>query len=208
MEFELDIQHRRQSSPENRLGFYEIYQYQGYRAWLHYHVSEKLQISLSPLMYVHGVPLSEDGWGFLREPEEEYRFSARLENSYEHRYFDLDHRYGFEFRYRTRYEDLSYFWHEYRTRYMLRFSRKITSNTSMEFYNEVFISFGRYIQYNIFSENRTYLGMRRNVGDNLQIELAYMFLLEKLRSGHNYNVVNVIYVALQFENLFHKRPVP
>ncbi|WMJ74224.1 DUF2490 domain-containing protein [Cytophagaceae bacterium ABcell3] len=204
-EVELDIQHRRQNFGEDDWNFARFYQYQGYRAWLHFNPTNDFTISFSPLMYVHDVPISVDSWFEDVEEQDEFRFSLRMEKEYQHRFFNVSHRYGLEHRQISSDERPGYFWREWRARYLLRLTRPISSNTDLVFYNEAFLSFGSRIQYNVFDQNRTYLGLEFDAGDYLSFELAYMFQIIMQRSGDAFDSVNILYVSAKIRNLFGDR---
>ncbi|MFN3404363.1 MAG: DUF2490 domain-containing protein [Cytophagaceae bacterium] len=203
--FELssDVQHRRQSVNNKYFQIAKAYQYQAYRLWLNYRTGNSV-ISFSPFMYVHEVPLSDDGWSFIEEPQEEFRPSVRYEQKNESGKIKICNRYGFEYRYRRKTEKRDEAWHEWRIRYMLRLEKSLTESTGLIFQNEVFLSLGKYIQSNIFDHNRTMLALKYNGLENREIVAGYMINQEMLRSGKEFNLIHIIYLSLSFYNVFNQ----
>lgn len=193
---DLDIQHRRQSISAENLNIFRAYQYQSYRLWVHYNFNERLRFSLSPAMYVHEVPLSDDGWQFLREPQKEIRPSAALWYMNEHSSVHTSQRYAIEYRYRTSFQNKGFYWPEWRLRYMILLSKDLGENIDVIIQNELFIAFGKFIQYNIFDQNRILAGMEFYGSDKIKIRTGYMFIIDMQRSGKSMNLINILVLGM------------
>jgi hypothetical protein len=198
----LDILHWRQSVEDGSWNIFRAYQFQAYFFWLHYYMNDYFTFSISPFTYIHEVPLADDNWHFLREPQLELRFLARVLNSQRYDGLGLDNRLTFEYRYRTSSQDPGVFWPEYRFLYRLRLSQSIFPNTQAVFRNEIFIAFGPYIQYNIFDLNIAFIGIETQLSEKVQFRIGYTNFFEMQRSGQDFNIVHALNMGVSVKNIF------
>lgn len=201
------ILHWRQQVEYGSWNIFRAYQTQAYFIWLQYYLSENFTISISPFGYLHELPLAEDGWQFLREPQYEYRFAARLLNENQYEKLNMANRFGFEYRHRTSAQLPGIFWPEYRVRYRLRLSTPIHEKWNLIFRNEIYIAFGRYIQYNLLDQNVAFLGLELNLSDYLSLRFGYTNYFEPLRSGQDFNIVHVLNTSLSLNNLISVKEI-
>jgi hypothetical protein len=154
---------------------------ESFRPWIHYQFSLYSRISISPigLMYTHEYEGKESD--LLRNPYGELRSTIQFFNHSKQLNGKLMHtwRYRYELRYQSPFTENERFFSRFRFRYRIRYV--LTGN---DFYanniwylaasNEIGLNFGKSVVYNIFNQNRLYLGVGVRVKNTLRLELRYI----------------------------------
>jgi hypothetical protein len=114
----------------------------------------------------------------------------------------ISHRYRLEQLWSTILSDIQYTYTN-RFRYMISGTIPLYKNVFFSFFDEVFISFGKNVNYNNFNQNRIYdgIGYKIKHGD---IQLGYMNQLIKKGIGLTYENNNTLMVGINYNMDFRK----
>jgi hypothetical protein len=197
---ELSTFHWRQNVTTDNLNIYEGYQLQAYELYLHYYYSKDFVFSIAPA-YFHQETLADDGWQSLGEPQHEYRIIAHALNSLQYGNLNLVNRLGFEYRHRSSSENPGVYWPENRIMYRIQLNYGFADNWKAIFQNEVFLAFGRYIQFNLLNLNIAFVGFQYIASEHVQVNFGYSHYFETLRSGNEFNMSHALNLGLTLNNL-------
>lgn len=210
----------RSNNELNQGSIFENWHRFSYRPWLHYQYGSTLRFSFSPIALFETQEYFAKESDFLREPYTELRTTFQVLHHHKYMGEKLTHtfRHWYEIRYRNPFEEENNFtFTRYRMRYRLRylFNKDYYSQNHV-FYgyvsNEIMVSFGQNIVYNMFSQNRIQAAVGYRIHPSTRIELRYMNRYRSRPSGFEYDNTNAIFIGLfvdQLSALFGKdiRPV-
>ncbi len=208
LRWELYLQHRRQNTEQTDFDVLAANQFTSYWPWLHYTVSPKTKISLSPIGYFKSWILITQPTDIEKPGVREWRVSARIDNESKGKYFNIINRYGLEYRNRDLLNN-NVFQPNWRVRYMLRlekpfkikgFKKTLTAVVN----DEIFIQFGKAVRGNpnIFDQNRLYAGLNFPFTKNIKGSLGYVWGIQARNSGKEIDYYNFLWGVLTFDNLF------
>jgi hypothetical protein len=151
------------------------------RPWIHYQTSDYSRLSFSPIGYMYTHEYEGKISDLAREPYAELRTTLQFFNHVKHFNGKLMHtwRYRYELRLQNPFTDNERLFSRFRFRYRIRYM--INGNNFYEnktWYaavsNEIGLNFGKPIVYNIFNQNRLYVGVGVRLKNTLRLELRYV----------------------------------
>jgi hypothetical protein len=206
LKWELFLQDRTQNDPESKLNIFKHHQLTSYWLWLHYQVNKDLRVSVSPFCYFNTISLYPQPPAMGDRGVRELRWAAQVEHTQRLARFQFANRYSLEYRYRDlEIEDV--FVTNFRARYRARFEfpiKKFKHATSLIFYDEIFLEFGKALKSSpaVFNQNRLYAGFSTEVVKNVKFNLGYMYLIMERPTGRAIDISNTIWAIVTFDNLF------
>jgi hypothetical protein len=196
------FQHRR-AAFDNKINIFERQQLQSYWLWIHYSLSPRNKISISPFCYFETRHL----FALDQRPIKEWRWCLRFENEQKFKYFRMLNRCGLEYRYRDLYTENSYVGN-FRARYMLRFIFPVAKIKDRPFNvvvnDEVLFQFGDRIKSSSasFDQNRIYAGINYELFKNIKLDLGYCCIVQKRPTGTDIDIQSSLWLFLTFDHIF------
>lgn len=94
-----------------------------------------------------------------------------------------------------------------RVRFLLSFIIPVSNNKkipSIALADEVMIQFGKDVVYNTFEQNRTFIGVKQNIGKNFSVDFGYMFVFQQKSSGYEYDANHTLRLFFYYTPDFRK----
>jgi len=206
---EVLLQSRWQNGEKKSLNIFDHHQLKSYWLWLHYDLSDKTRVSVTPFCYFATKPLVVNPVDKFARPVKEYRWAVRIDNQQRLSAFTYINRYGLEYRLRDINSEGVYE-PNWRARYMFRFHFPIEVSwlreRSLQFitYEEVQLQFGKAVKANpnVFDQNRLYAGFNYQLFKNIRTELGYLNVIQQKRSGTEFDLQNALFFVVHFDNVF------
>ncbi len=204
--WEVYLQKRTQNDAEDKLNIFKHHQLTSYWLWLHYQVAKDLRVSVTPFCYFNTIALYPQPPELGNRGVKELRWAVQLEHTQKLKYFSFSNRYSLEYRYRDL-ETEGVFVPNYRVRYRARLERPLKTGKhpmSLIAYDEVFLEFGKAVEASpaVFNQNRLYAGFSYEIIKNMKFNLGYMYLIQERPSGKAFDISNVLWAILTFDNVF------
>ena len=207
LRWEVFLQHRRQNTEQTNWNVLSANQFTSYWFWLHYTLTPTTRLSLSPIGYFKSWVLIAQPSDIEKEPINEWRVSARVEQETKGRYFNVFNRYGLEYRQRDLLNN-GIFQPNWRVRYMLRFEKPLRlpllkNPITAVINDEIFIQFGKAVRKNpnIFDQNRLYAGLNYPFNRHLRASLGYVWGIQSRISGKEIDYYNFLWAVLTIDNI-------
>lgn len=94
-----------------------------------------------------------------------------------------------------------------RVRFLLSFTIPVCNNKkipSLALADEMMLQFGDEVVYNTFDQNRFFIGIKQDLGNNFSVDLGYMHVFQQKASGYRYDSNHTLRVFFYYTPDFRK----
>ncbi len=180
-----------------------------FRPWVHYQISDKARLSISPLGYLYTNNYVGKPADFNQLPYHELRTTIQFVHHHKQLGGRVMHtwRYRYEMRWQEQFVPLSYrYVNRFRVRYSLRVglnSSDISANRTLyaTLSDEIGVNFGKNVVYNTFSQNRLYIGLGYRFLTAARIELRYFDRFGSRSTGFEFDNNRGIMLGLYIDQV-------